>query len=61
MEHFGTHAKPFAERVRSNRTNHKFLESDRGVGVRAAVDDVHHRNGQHVSICSANVAIQGQP
>ena len=59
MKNLGTHTKPFAERVRSNRTNHEFLESDGGVRVRTAVNDVHHRNGQHVSICSADVAIQG--
>ena len=31
---------------RADRHDHEFLEVDAAVGVRAAVEDVHHRHGQ---------------
>ena len=44
VEHLGAHAQPFPERSGSDRTDHKFLERDRSVRMRTAVDDIHHRN-----------------
>jgi hypothetical protein len=35
--------------------HHEFLEVDRGVGVRAAVDDVHHGDGQDLGVGTAEV------
>ena len=35
--------------VGTDRHDHEFLNIDRVVGVRAAVDDVHHRYRQHVA------------
>ena len=35
------------ERARADRHHHELLEVDAAVGVRAAVEDVHHRHRQH--------------
>ena len=43
------------------RHDHELLEVDRVVGVGAAVEDVHHRHGQHVRRVAAEVAPQRQP
>ncbi|MPM55866.1 hypothetical protein SDC9_102664 [bioreactor metagenome] len=61
MEDFRPPAKPFRERRRTDRHNHKFLAGDVVVRVFAAVDDVHHRHGQHMRVCAANRAVQRQP
>ena len=34
----------FGERRRADRHHHEFLEVDRVVGMRAAIDDIHHRH-----------------
>ena len=53
-----------AQRLRPARCadghHHELLEVDRVVGVDAAVDDVHHRHGQHVGVGAADVAVQRQ-
>ena len=41
--------------------DHELLEVDGVVGVRAAVEDVHHRHRQHVRGLAAEVAPQRQP
>ena len=38
--------------------DHEFLEVDRGVGMRAAVHDVHHRHGQDLGIGPAEVFVK---
>ena len=58
MEHLGTHPDTFAFAAGADRTDHEFLEGDRGVGVGAAVDDVHHRDGKDIGIGTADVAIE---
>jgi hypothetical protein len=35
-----------AHAFRADRHDHEFLDVDRVVGVRAAIDDVHHRHGR---------------
>ena len=46
---------------RADRGDHELLDVDAGVGVRAAVDDVHHRHRQDVRVGAADVAEQRQP
>ena len=58
VEHLGTHAHRFGEGAGADRPDHELLESDRCVGVRTAVDDVHHRHGQHVCVHAADVAVE---
>ena len=55
MENFATAAQGFAEGGEAARHDHEFLEVDRGVGVGAAVDDVHHGDGKHFGVGSADV------
>ena len=49
-----------AKRRGADRHDHEFLEVDRVVGVRAAVDDVHHRHRQHARLRAADVAVERQ-
>ena len=49
------------ERGRADGTDHKLLESDRCVGVRTPVDDVHHRHGQRLGVRSADIAVERHP
>ena len=48
------------EARRADRHDHELLEVDRVVGVRAAVEHVHHRHRQHVRRLAAEVAPQRQ-
>ena len=50
-----------AKRRRADRHDHELLEVDLVVGVRAAVQHVHHRHGQHVRRLAAEVAPERQP
>jgi hypothetical protein len=45
---------------RAHGHDHEFLDVQVVVGVRAAVDDVHHRHGQLHGTHAAEVAVQGQ-
>ena len=56
----GAHAKSLGERLRTNRSDHEFLDVYAGVSVCAAVEDVHHWHWQYVCIRAANVAVQRQ-
>ena len=49
------------EARRADRHDHELLEVDLVVGVRAAVQHVHHRHGQHVRRLAAEVAPQRLP
>ena len=60
VEYFCAHADAFVERCSADRTDHEFLEADGSVGVCAAVDDVHHRNGKNVCVATADVFVEGQ-
>ena len=61
VEDLGAHAQALREARRAERNDHELLEVDRVVGVRAAVEDVHHRHRQHVRRVAAEVAPQGEP
>ena len=54
----GTLAQRLGERLRADRGDHELLHVDVGVGVRPAVDDVHHRHRQQVGVRAAHVAEQ---
>ena len=60
----GRPRRPCAAHPRScsaaDRHDHELLEVDAVVGVRAAVQDVHHRHGQHVRAVAAEVAVERQ-
>ncbi len=58
MEHFGAHANGVGDRRRRHRHDHEFLDVDRIVGMRAAIDDVHHRHRQNMRIGVADIAPQ---
>ena len=58
VEDFDAHAQRFAEARRAEGRDHEFLQVDRVVGMRAAVDDVHHRHGQGAGADAAQVAIE---
>ena len=53
-------AQRLGEGGRADRRDHELLDVDVVVGVRAAVEDVHHRDGQHVRVRAAEVAEQRQ-
>ena len=59
MKYFRAVAQRFPEGGRSGRNDHELLEVDGGVGVGAAVDDVHHRYGEHFCVGAAQVPVQG--
>ena len=46
VEDFGAGPQRLGERGGADRHHHELLEVDARVGVRAAVQDVHHRDGQ---------------
>jgi hypothetical protein len=50
-----------AKARRADRDDHQLLQVEVVVGVRAAVDDVHHRHRQAHAARAAEVAVQGQP
>ena len=54
----GAPAQRLGEGRRADRHDHELLEVDVVVGVRAAVEDVHHRHGQHVGVDAADVAVE---
>ena len=63
LEHvvgLGAPAQRLAERRRADRHDHELLQVDVVVGVRAAVEDVHHRHRQHVGVDAAEVAVERQ-
>ena len=49
-----------AKRRRADRQDHEFLEVDRVVGMRAAIDDVHHRHRQDMRLDAADIAVERQ-
>ena len=48
MEHFDAPAERFVKTGRAERHDHEFLHVHGVVGVRAAIQDVHHRHGKRV-------------
>ncbi len=61
LENLHAHAQAFGESLRADRHDHEFLEVDRVVGMRAAVDDVHHRHRQQPRRRAADVTIERLP
>ena len=61
VEHLRPHADGLGERRGADRHDHEFLEVDRIVGVRPAVDDVHHRHRETPRLRPADVAVERQP
>ena len=57
----GAGAQRLGEGRRADRRDHELLDVDVGVGVRAAVEDVHHRHRQQVGVGPADVAVERQP
>ena len=55
VEDLGAGAKRLGERRGADRHHHELLEVDAAVGVRAAVEDVHHRHRQHGAAVRAAV------
>ena len=60
MENFRAPPQRFAKRRCSNGRDHKFLYIHGGIGVRAAVHNVHHRHGQCAGMDAADITIQRQ-
>ena len=60
MEDFHAPAQRLGKRGRADGHDHEFLEVDVVVGVRSAVEDVHHGRGQSVGAGAAEVAIERQ-
>src|SRR5450830_375065 len=60
VEHLGTVAHGFTEGGGAHRDDHQLLQIEVVVGVRATVDDVHHRHRQLHAAHAAEVAVQGQ-
>ena len=61
MVDLGAPAQRLLEVGRADRGDHELLDVDTGVGVCAAVDDVHHRHRKDVRVGTADVAEQRQP
>ena len=53
-------AQRLGEGRRADRGDHELLDVDVGVGVRAAVEDVHHRHRQQVRVGAADVPVERQ-
>ncbi len=58
VEDLGAHAQRVGEAARADRHDHELLEVDRVVGVRAAVEHVHHRHRQDPRRLAAEIAPQ---
>ena len=60
VEDLGAHAQRLGEAIGLHRHDHEFLDVDRIVGMRAAVDDVHHRHRQQRGLAAADIAVERQ-
>jgi hypothetical protein len=61
VEDLRPHPQALPERGRAGGDDHELLEVDGVVGVRPAVEDVHHRHGQDAGALAAEVAPQREP
>ena len=59
VEDLGDRLQTLAEGLKAVGLDHELLEIDRGVRVGAAVDDVGHRDGQHLGVGSTEVLVEG--
>ena len=60
VEDLAAHTDGGSKAIGIYRLDHEFLEGDRRIGVRTAVDDVHHRNGQYLGVYIPYIAVQRQ-
>ena len=60
MVDFGIHAQGFGKVYGPNRHDHEFLDIDVVIGMSTAIEDVHHRNRQFLSVDTAQILVQGQ-
>ena len=60
MEDLRAAAQRFGKAVCADRHHHEFLEVDRVVGMRAAVEDVHHRHRQDAGADPTDIAVERQ-
>ena len=60
VEHLGAVAHRLGEGRRADGQNHEFLDVDAVIGVRAAVDDVHHRHRQRQIAAAGQMPVQRQ-
>ena len=60
MEHLRSVTHRFAQTRGADRQNHELLQINAVVGVRTAIDDVHHGDRQLVRSCGAQMPIQRQ-
>ena len=58
VEDFRAVAERFREGRGADGHDHEFLEIDRSIGVRATIDDVHHRHGKHFGVRATDVFIK---
>ena len=58
VERLRADPQSFRERIRPGGNDHELLQVERVLGVRAAVDHVHHRHGQHMGTRPADPAEQ---
>ena len=58
VEGLGADAKSLGEGRGAGRDEHELLQVDRVLRVRAAVDDVHHRDRQRPGVVSAEPAVE---
>ena len=58
MEHFRAHAHGIRHALGADRHDHEFLDVDRIVRMRAAIDDVHHRRRQNAGIGAADIPVE---
>ena len=56
----GADAHAIGEARRAGRNDHELLKVDLVVGVRAAVEDIHHRHRQQPGLLAAEIAPQGK-
>jgi len=60
VEDLDAPAQGIREALRAHRHHQELLEVDVGVGVAAAVQDVHHGRGQEACVHSAQIAVERQ-
>ncbi len=61
VKNFRAVAQRFPERGRAFRHDHEFLEIDRRIGMRAAVQDIHHRHRQDAGRVAAEITEERNP
>ena len=58
MEYFDAHAQGFGKTRGAEGNDHELLQVDGIVGVRAAIQNIHHGHGQQPRACASQIAIE---